>query len=371
MPFLIGSYERPSPSSVLPINLFSIEATDWSWRSHDTGMLMSCFVIGSIGTFTAALSLALAFRKHSSEEGTSLLPRAGWHRLRILSLAGIGLSPLMSCVIVGESSDNVIYAMVAMHWIVMLAFPALYYNVTLREQNGLSAEVVPFYLGLWDSDTSRLLRKLGRGIAMGIPLLITMLAGYTLMRCRTLRWDLCIGTFQKPLEGKGFEDHGMPFRILCALYFSFWNPFIEEFFWRVFLHRELSIELGRAPKQESSESEAPWSQFLRDVLEVFSLGATQEAKDQAIVSAQVCWGVSFMYASYHTWPMFIIFPEKLSLLYTILGFVFLACLGRFFLLLRESADFGLPAAYALHVCVDIAFALLCLFELHPYTFGMR
>lgn len=75
-----------------------------------------------------------------------------------------------------------------------------------------------------------------------------------------------------------------------------------------------------------------------------------------------------MYASYHLWPIMGVF-RSVWWVYAVLGFFGLMCLGRFLLLLREHPQFGIPAAYVLHVWVDAAFAALALFKIHPYELG--
>jgi len=217
------------------------------------------------------------------------------------------------------------------------------------------------------SDTFRELQVDGeaktlRGSVLGIPVLIIFVVAYVCFRCKTYPWALCVKSFTGPMEEYGFEPHSMPFRVLTAAYFTFWNPVVEEFFWRVFLHHELGEALGCdvAKEERLQPDEAgPWRSLLD--------GAVHAAPGRA---PHLRWGVSAMYASYHLWPIKVVL-QQVWWAYAAMGFASLLCLGRFFLLLREHPRFGLPAAYVLHVWVDAAFALLALFKVHPYELGQE
>lgn len=341
------------------------------WQPADTSVLGLAFGVGSTGLFLTLALLGIAALEHSQRgkqsedeattEASSLLvykegdvARPRW---RIISLVLIGMSPLASCLVVGENL-GVLFAMVAMHWISMLVLPALYFVARSHEEASFAAATLTFCRRVWDQDLAHSFLKSIRGCVFGMPLFVVLIAGYLSFRCKTFSWALCMRSFEQPLEASGFEPHSMPFRLLSALYFTFWNPLIEEFFWRVFLHREVGTEVGVERIETFEMSDAPWQKLWLGILEL-------PATDASWSSAAVRWGVSLMYASYHTWPMKVLFFfNYVGWLHVVAGFLFLVCLGRFFVILRESPDFGLPAAYACHAWVDAAFAVLCLVEIH-------
>jgi len=368
-----------------PHNISEWEA-DWAWRRGDGDQLWAgaqvCFVCATIAAGFLALgavathSQRRALEQRAAAESGAHAPEspedAGGHvrmseaeacgphppsKLRAFALVCIGLSPLITCVGVGENMQSVLVAMVLMHWGAMLILPAAFYAAASFSGHGYAS--YRFYIELFREQQMNSEAKTLRGCALGVPVLILLLVGYLSFRCKTLSWPFCIKDFIPPLEQYGFEAHSMSFRLIAAGYFTFWNPAIEEFFWRVFLHRELGLALGFNPKEEKhllrgDADGGPWRDLLHETATAFP--------GRAIA---LRWGVSAMYAAYHTWPMKLLF-QRTWWLYTVLGFCCLVCLGRFFLILREMPHFGLIAAYILHAWVDAAFALLCLFHVHPY-----
>lgn len=345
----------------------------WSWQPADTSVLTLGFAVGSIGSFlTAILIGALAYghvKRGAGKEDTEASPllengaeskvSGPWWRIIYLIILGFG--PLLSCIVVGEAMGSVLFAMVVMHWITMLVLPSLYYVIRSREDESFTAAAIAFYGDVWSRNMSKGFAKSLRGCLLGAPIFLCFVSGYVLFSCKSFGWALCMRNFERPLEKYGFQMHSMPFRILAALYFTLWNPVIEEFFWRVFLNREVGLELG-LKEVAASETDAPWHHLWRDIVQSLP---SWPADGTSWTSVKLHWGVCVMYASYHTWPMKVLFlSNEAGWLHILAGFLFLVLLGRFFLLLRESPDFGLPAAYVCHVWVDAAFAILCMFEIH-------
>jgi hypothetical protein len=343
----------------------------WTWQPADTHALLLSCIIGTIGFLCALALLGASILEQRWRQGDKDIPTeasllVGCHdemknqgkTWRIIFLVVVGLSPLFCCFFVGETFHNVLFAMVGMHWICMLVLPALYYALRSHEDASFGSAAVNFYKDLWSRSCRDCFWKTIRGFLLGAPLFVFFIAGYVLFRCKMFSWQMCMRKFEGPLEDAGFAMHSLTFRMLAALYFTFWNPLIEEFFWRVFLHRELSSELGFQAKLSSEASQCPWQILWSGLVQVIPSCSVDET---AWASARVCWGVSLLYASYHTWPMKVLFlANEVWWLHIAIGFFFLVCLGRFFVLLRDTPDFGLPAAYALHAWVDAAFAVLCL-----------
>mmetsp|Transcript_25996 Transcript_25996/g.60088 ORF Transcript_25996/g.60088 Transcript_25996/m.60088 type:complete len:370 (+) Transcript_25996:80-1189(+) len=292
-------------------------------------------------------------------------------RLTLLLLLGIGVSPLACCVLIGGSLDSVLAAMFTMHWMFMLLLPLLYYVFLAHVLGGAQAltPTAAFYKALLREERKDLLLRCGRGTLLGLPACVGLVAMYGIGRCRTLQWALCVEDLRVPMEDYGFAKHSMTFRVMGALYFSLWNPLIEEFFWRVFLYRELTLSLdGCLPGQilnsprDRHQPEEPWRQLCEDLfgLAVAPMNSFTQLKADCAANLHrslVC----ALYATYHMWPISVLFGS-LWWIYGIGGYLFLFCLGRFFLLLRESPGFGIAAAYSVHLWVDAGFAILCLHD---------
>jgi len=347
------------------------------WLPQDTNALLVCFAIGTSCAIVAKLLIGVAyaldrvrsaFGTESQEqalgatESTALVaggsgdPAEAPSFLRVAAIVLIGLSPLFNCVLLGESYSSVLIAMVTMHWGAMLVLPALY--TAVRAWFGHARPTLQFYRALAEETSQDFVQKSLRGGVLGVVFFVGAVFFLLLFRCRTASWFFCVKNFRDPLEEYGFESHSFLFRMFAAVYFTLWNPVAEEFFWRVFLHRELGTALGIGGEesllgQMDSKDVGPWMGLVYDLLETLPSRPTL-----------VRWGISCLYASYHMWPVKVVFQD-IWIYYAPLGFCFLVCLGRLLLLLRENPNFGLPAAYLLHVWVDAAFAALCLFELHP------
>eukprot|EP00971_Amphidinium_carterae_P087194 1725166-Amphidinium_carterae.2 len=85
-----------------------------------------------------------------------------------------------------------------------------------------------FYKALLREERKDLLLRCGRGTLLGLPACVGLVAMYGIGRCRTLQWALCVEDLRVPMEDYGFAKHSMTFRVMGALYFSLWNPLIEE-----------------------------------------------------------------------------------------------------------------------------------------------
>lgn len=283
----------------------------------------------------------------------------------------IGLSPLLWCVFGGEGFKNVLIAMVVMHWACMMTLPVMYYVSWSFTAKDVGQYAVSFYSELFIEQRQDLLQKMLRGSIIGIMFLVCAVGGFLLLRCETYSWRFCMKKFEKPLKEYGFAPYSEDFRWAAALYFTFINPVFEELFWRVFLHRELPLALGadlpvsgveasllgRLCQGGDSGNIGPWSSLLHEARAI----SPRRVEDlKALEVASLCrWGVSVMYASYHMWPMKVVF-RSIWWVYVLPCFLGLVFLGRGFLLMRESAGFGLPAATVMHVFVDAAFSIICL-----------
>eukprot|EP00927_Polykrikos_kofoidii_P041866 TRINITY_DN35737_c0_g1_i1.p1 TRINITY_DN35737_c0_g1~~TRINITY_DN35737_c0_g1_i1.p1 ORF type:complete len:430 (-),score=56.80 TRINITY_DN35737_c0_g1_i1:128-1357(-) len=372
----------------------------WRWTEADTQVFVSsavlivvCVVLSAVMLYFSGFS-SLQQRKQQQEgvagssqvigkleQGESVPlahselgtrgPRAVFWRA---SLWLIGFMPLVCCVAVGESLGSLLGAMMWMHWGCMTVLPIAY--TTLRSLNGFdyASKTKVFYARLLAEQRRNFIVKSLRGTVVGVLVFLLILVGHSLVKCSTHRWLFCLRTFQKPLDDYGFRSHSMSFGLLAAVYFSLWNPIAEELFWRVFLSREFTLDsgdletIGEDPRESVSSQQTTTDHFAQGVYS----GVTAEHRaladiyrgDRSVDAklALVRWQVCAMYATYHIWPIKVLFRQVWGV-YVVGSFIALTCLGRVFLAMRESGSWGLPAAYVVHASVDAAFAVICFMKL--------
>lgn len=422
-------HELAVTASTYAIGRNTTHAEGWKLNDRDISAINlflilagSCWVLtGLVITLSVVIHRARQKSTPDNDSETSANPRPFWNqpKMRQAGLIFIGFSPLMLCFLVGEYYENVVVVMVLMHNGCMILLPSLFYALRSYAEPSSRETTSSFYRAFWQNQMSHPVWKVLRGIKFGIPLFFAFMLGYFTFNCRTSKWALCVHRFEKGLEEHGLEHHSFTFRCIGLLYFTFVNPFYEEFFWRVFLHRELGMarlviveEQFRAKSESQGVEDAPdFSKSLH--LEAMSLtpvegvddhpassrsleedasapeatGAYHELVDKLKVgyhcyryalsfwkeevedpglraaiwqSIALRWGVSMMYGAYHMWPIQVIFRG--SLFYTIGGFLGLSVLGRGLLLFRELQNFGIITATVVHIFVDAAFAAICLYE---------
>jgi len=338
------------------------------WRKRDSGGALLVILIssGCLLAIAAIVSASAALHWKGGPLGQHsdvVQNRPLWRKV---ALVLIGVSPLIVMLALGETFRNVLIAMLAMHWGCMLLLPVLYYVIRSHEDPVSRSAALTFYSQFVAEQREDCCRKLLRGFVLGIPLFLGPVLGYYCMRCETFDWFLCVRSFEKPLGAYGLKSYSMNFKLLIiGLYFACVNPIFEELFWRVFLHRELALqELGADLDHRNDEASA--------LLADHSVGERHEEKEEVSPFAELCrprvhltfysevcrWLVCALYASYHIWPISIIFGA-LWWLYAVGGFCGLTILGRGFLLLRETPQFGLPATLVAHALVDAAFVVIC------------
>eukprot|EP00747_Dinoflagellata_sp_TGD_P208678 gnl/TRDRNA2_/TRDRNA2_82131_c0_seq1.p1 gnl/TRDRNA2_/TRDRNA2_82131_c0~~gnl/TRDRNA2_/TRDRNA2_82131_c0_seq1.p1 ORF type:complete len:394 (-),score=44.64 gnl/TRDRNA2_/TRDRNA2_82131_c0_seq1:40-1221(-) len=378
---VIHASERYVSEELLKTLTQQLENPGWAWRpQRDTiGVLIFCGIAGCCTLAACALlCVAWAVRRSRRDNdgaattGCCASAAASWVRIGILVF--IGFCPLFCCLAIGEGFQHVLWAMTTMHWGAMMLIPVAYYVARSFEDSGSENDgtntTLAFYSALWAEQTTNFWRKALRGMFLGVPIFLLFMAGFLLVRCETWHFPFCIRSFEKPLVEYGFEPHSMSFRVMAASYFTFVNPIFEEFFWRVFLHRELCLECGLEWAVELStedeyqglvveaESHA-WRRFFAAITALVPGVSHSDKTEHVVAEALVRWGVCMMYASYHLWPIKVLFRSVFEV-WAVPCYLGLVVLGRFFLILRETLPFGLPAAVVAHVWVDAAFAVICI-----------
>jgi len=203
---------------------------------------------------------------------------------------------------------------------------------------------------------------------------IVVVLGYLALRCDGIL-GICV-----PLRDNCMSE-GMSFRfpiLVCiGVYFCLVNPVLEEWFWRLFLYRELggALFLQRPPPlasedqhlQRSDSDEEACRQVTSEVRmasdkdvpgPVFLLHRHTEARPvtdtldiRLTILGQVV--VSFLYATYH----FIVVFHLMGVTWAFLAVVALTFLGWLWIAFRNNQRFGLVTAIGSHCGIDVGVAL--------------
>ena len=263
---------------------------------------------------------------------------------RICLLVATGLLP---SAIVGLfcwlRQDLIAFSMLVMHWGAMVLVPL----VILRRETSL-------YLSLLGRDAADFVSHWRSALAICVSLVAVASAGYYPMRCATYQWSLCVNV--EPMATQFYESmakRGIVWVVMAGIYFVLVNPVIEELFWRVFLHRELSTAyklskegvLGTAglkPGYGSTEVES----------------GPQEASNDTVPSHTfapplIIALIAILYASYHA----VLFVFEGGWILGAEGLIAIGTLGLLLNYLREHK--GVFVAILVHLVVDV-FALVVL-----------
>lgn len=282
-------------------------------------------------------------------------------KLAIPTLCVIGLCPLCIMLVFITGLSNVYIAMVSMHFLAMLLSPAIYITFMARDWVYYK-RFLQYLTFVWKS-------QIGIGMLALVGTAAGMIIGYSFVKCRGVL-GLCF-----PMHNNAMNE-GMngPLGelIFFGIYFCIINPPVEEFFWRIFLYRELGgllfvnqavstiecpdVELGQLNcmhnhAQTAVQTTGPSTLFLYVPKE----GELKPAVMDVKVNELGLWLLSMFYASYH----FVVVYHLVGLLPAALSFTGLTVLGRTWMFCRNYQKLGTTTAILSHVGVDIgaAFAL--------------
>jgi len=406
----------------------------WELNDRDTRATTLFLVLAGVCWVLTALVLAVSaviYRMRSKE--AIGVPTPGGPRLiadqpawRQAFLIFIGLSPLILCFCVGEYYENVVVVMVLMHNGCMILLPSLYYAFRSYAEPASREVTSEFYSKFWQRQIREAVFKVLRGIYFGFPVFFLLLSGYFAFNCRTSKWFLCVHRFEKGLEEHGLKHHSLAFRCIGLLYFTFINPLYEEFFWRVFLHRELGVArfmiveetlsaasqgveapgaglpdssqprimsvetctevMDLVPPEEiveditESEETAHWSHgeaakgAFHELIDRMKVGyncyryalSFGTAEEEPGMRAALWQSIALRWGVSLMYGAYHMWPIQVifrgSVCYALGGWLFLTMMGRGFLLLRECQHFGIITATVVHIWVDAAFSAICLYE---------
>ncbi|KAF4688510.1 hypothetical protein FOZ63_030658, partial [Perkinsus olseni] len=272
---------------------------------------------------------------------------------RLVFLLLLGLSPIGIMLVFSLTRlHSLLLAMFAMHAFCMVLVPAIF---IVLDRGDSSVEYRTYFF----EASSR------PNLLVGLLSFCTVLAVgcglYAALRCRqsTRSLPVCIPSCLKELTFYGF-DLPMPALLALGFYFGIVNPVLEEFFWRVFLYRELGqrflpVEPSDGVARPDSEAAFLDLELNGSRLEDGSIPdgvSVSEFPGQLLISA--------LYASYH----FVIVRELLDS-YTLatLALCGLVLFGRLLsYYCRHPRKFGFIAACFLHSGLDFVVDLAILWQ---------
>jgi hypothetical protein len=262
-----------------------------------------------------------------------------------------------------------------MHWVCMVFF-SLIFRYGYRGRSGAPYYRKYLYEVVWSSPHK--LRNACFGLlAMGAVAVVFVLT-FGLARCQTLEWGFCVHQFSDQLKVYGFYDISFQNLIPLAVYFCTVNPVIEEFFWRLFLHREIGqlfyrlsqfdettqsggqviygalpdrdLELPENRQKNTLETSVVLNETTHETSGIFDKTSVEYAFE-AEVSECGKLLVSFMYATYHMVVVGSILDSWIFSTFSLFG---LLVLGRLCLFFRENPEnFGMVGAVLFHVGMDV------------------
>eukprot|EP00920_Eleutheroschizon_duboscqi_P014074 GHVT01032875.1.p1 GENE.GHVT01032875.1~~GHVT01032875.1.p1 ORF type:complete len:370 (+),score=8.66 GHVT01032875.1:208-1317(+) len=300
----------------------------------------------------------------------------------------IGLSPLLTMVIFISGIHNVFAAMLVMHWLCMITIPLLYLFFS-------PAPSLKYYVAFWNAQKDHIQRQLRWAIPSFFVAVVFVFSCYLLMKCNSWNSSFCPSMKQKALE-EGFRIPELRL-VAFGIYFAVVNPIVEEFFWRVFLFRELGghFFLLNSSKSDSKCLPLPGDNpplhpretttllDAADNLRNFGIAATttvpqtnQGGEEQPSLLTHSSLGVgtfpkevstfddlhisalgqvvmSMMYASYHV----VVLKHLLGGVYAFIVFWVLTFVGVVFIFARNSLSLGIISAVFMHGGVDLGATL--------------
>ncbi len=222
-----------------------------------------------------------------------------------------------------------------MHFAVMLGIPVFFYSPITRYK--------PFF------DLREVFSPLH--IALFLAVAVIGFLGFMPLRCEVMPEPLCIDLSAFALSL--VQNLSLSVRVLVALYFVFVNPLVEEFFWRTFLWRELSLCATPPVRTNDLEAAAVYGSVGSPVT------ATEAASPRELETLCV-WrsvGLSLAYALYHV----VLVYWRVSVVAAAYALVGLTALGLVLVKVRESH--GVSWAVVVHAGVDATAVVVMLYSL--------
>lgn len=236
---------------------------------------------------------------------------------------------------------NIFIAMFLMHWLVMVPI-IVGISVSFHGREGL----LWYWKYLKQQEICSIIWYNLALIAVGVAVVI---GGYALGSCKSKEWDLCIGQVDDNIAEYGFKHAPNWLLALCGIYFPFVNPIVEEFFWRVFFHREIELA-HEAPSSNDIEERSTLVEESQEGSADPSLVIPKAPSNALTVDKRVVFAM--LYASYHTIVVGVFLG---GVRYGALSFFLVAILGYLLqeILIRGNPNHGFLMSLSLHIGVDL------------------
>eukprot|EP00919_Chromeraceae_sp_WS-2016_P072998 GHVR01172577.1.p1 GENE.GHVR01172577.1~~GHVR01172577.1.p1 ORF type:complete len:337 (+),score=59.79 GHVR01172577.1:90-1100(+) len=322
------------------------------------------------------------------------MKQRSWCHWGFLVCSLIGLSPTSVMLLFILVLKEAAIAMIVMHIVCMGTLPFLFVFLRYRDHMSYRSYYVNFF--------KHQIKHFKQQVPIGLFLFLLSSVGgslsYILFSCDKgilgiffstgifSNIKLCIGLKEAslPLYGLSYSTGVMVF---LGLYFIIVNPIVEEYFWRVFLFRELALppEEGpffKCPCASALETErSSLTDHARGEMDTDAPGETDaetggEIEEEKRVSARECrsWSVddegigtnllmdqnasevgvcvsSTLYGLYHIIIVFCLLDRLLIATAAAIGLV---CMGRLWVYFRNNRKFGLTSAILMHCGIDVA-----------------
>lgn len=302
-----------------------------------------------------------------------------------LQLIIIALIPAFTVLVFGLLFRSMLLAMFFMH-AGMILFPLAFIlskSDCTNSIHSLCLTPLHWYHHYYQSEMARSVSGYATLLLSIISFFVTTLCGsliYLMLQCSGRWWQiLCIGSYESQLDIFGLgslrgDAAHLFIDVLLALYFIIVNPIIEEFFWRIFLIKELSDVSRNGPlmgrslpaflpvptideeeEDDGDEIPSPTAYPVEGIVDievgngidvfmdeeiarsapsmVASISPTPSVELLKSSSESINWIGSALYGSYHilvVWALLNSFP------YAILAFVILVLVGRLLIWIIQS-----------------------------------
>jgi len=257
--------------------------------------------------------------------------------LRLLVLLVNGLLPLGVIGYFCVATDHVLIGMLALHVIVMIALPVL----------TLKANLTPYYRMIV-SDFRDSVQYMGKSILTFFGIIACGFALFVPLSCKTAALPKYCFDFSPFVDLLGPQS-SKAVLIAAGLYFTIVNPIVEEWFWRMYLHKELGLHYltPDSPPLTQQPDSIPSYGTLALIAE------TSKTQQTSFASKLI---ISTMYAVYHV----LLLTTRISVLFGLIAWLFLTSLGLVLSYIRERI--GISAAICVHAAVDAAVVVSLYYE---------
>jgi len=257
-------------------------------------------------------------------------PKESAGTLRLVLLFVNGLLPVGVIAYLSVLNDHLLVSMLVLHFLVMTTIPVII----------LQGKLTPYYRMLQTD-----LRTAGPYIVKAVFASLAIVGlGFALFVPFTCKSGVSKYCFDfTPFTAILGPNLSKPMLISAGLYFTVVNPLIEEWFWRVFLHKELGLTYL------TQELLIPDSLPSYGTVPLLPSPATYSSFTSKLV-------ITSMYASYHV----LLLSTRISLAFGMLALVFVTSLGLLLIFARERL--GIPACVCLHASVDCAVVVSLYYE---------